>query len=281
VTAAPTSQPVTADSAGRWEIVLQSTIEQPMRVAAFLDQNFGVTGGPSEAGKAHVTADGKSWSLSESSAECLFGLDIVSPQVIWECGLGPVRVSTDGALTWQAAADFGNYCRQLSFLDATTGWIASNNQLGKTSDGGATWVPVALPEQAKDIAAIHLRTPIDGYLLDVAGILYSTHDGGASWTASPVPMGLGTDTLPSAETSIAAVRFTDSDHGLVVVHRMDGSSSKVLAFRTADAGKTWTQEEVLDVPMLITLYLSPDGSVLTVADKNESNVTVLRYTSNP
>jgi len=51
-----------------WEIVLQREIEQPMRVAAFLDGGFGVTGGPSDPGRAHVTTDGgETWAMAESS----------------------------------------------------------------------------------------------------------------------------------------------------------------------------------------------------------------------
>jgi hypothetical protein len=51
-----------------WEIVLQREIAQPMRVAAFLDGGFGVTGGPSDPGRAHYTTDGgQTWTMAESS----------------------------------------------------------------------------------------------------------------------------------------------------------------------------------------------------------------------
>ncbi|MFC1975882.1 WD40/YVTN/BNR-like repeat-containing protein [Chloroflexota bacterium] len=261
-----------------WEIILQQKIEQPLRVAAFFNESFGLTGGPSDVGQAYLTADGgDTWIKTENSADCLFSLDIVDHQVAWQCSLGPIRVSTDGAQTWQAVTDYGNYCRQLSFLDAETGWLAASNQLGMTTNGGQTWEAIPLPEGVQDIAAISLQTSTGGYLLDIAGVFYITQDKGQSWSSHPLALGLGDNTLPNHETAAAAVRFLDADHGLVVVHLVDSLPSKVVALRTADGGQTWTQENVITAPLLVSLYLSHDGSTLTMVDKMASQVTVLRY----
>jgi len=63
-----TATPDTAQDTHPWEIVLQREIEQPMRVAAFLAGDFGVTGGPSDPGRAHYTTDGgETWTMAESS----------------------------------------------------------------------------------------------------------------------------------------------------------------------------------------------------------------------
>jgi photosystem II stability/assembly factor-like uncharacterized protein len=273
-----TAIPTQVESAGPWQIVLQKEIEQPMRIAAFLDETFGLTGGPADVGRANVTTDGgQTWTLAQSSAGCLFGLDVVDGQVIWQCSLGPVGVSTDGGQTWQAVTDYGN-CRQLSFLDAQTGWIATPYQLGATTDGGQTWAEVSLPEGVDNIAAVSRRTPTDGYLLDNTGILHVTQDGGQSWSSHALGLDLEGKPIPNRETASAAVRFTDADHGLVVVHLAGGLSSEVVALRTADGGRTWEQEQVMEVSLLNALYLSHDGSVLTIADQMEEQVIVLRYT---
>ena len=64
-----TAAPGTTQDNGPWKIVLQKEIEQPMRVAAFLDGSFGITGGPSDPGRAHYTTDGgETWTMAESSA---------------------------------------------------------------------------------------------------------------------------------------------------------------------------------------------------------------------
>jgi photosystem II stability/assembly factor-like uncharacterized protein len=203
-------------------------------------------------------------------------LDIVDVQVAWQCSLGPVGVSTDGARTWQAVTDYGN-CRQLSFLNAQTGWIATSHQIGMTSDGGQTWQDVPLPGDVQEIAAMSLRTPVDGYVLDTDGVLYTTADAGQSWSAHPLGLDLEGSPIPSRETASAAVRFADADHGLVVIHLAGGLSSRVVALRTADGGQTWAQEDVTTTTLLVALYLSRDGSVLTIADQSEAQVIVLRY----
>ena len=269
--------PTQAESASPWQIVLQKEIEQPMRVAAFLDESFGLTGGSADVGRANVTADGgQTWTLAESSAGCLFALDVVDSQVVWQCSLGPVGVSTDGGQTWRAVTDYGN-CRQLSFLDAQTGWIATPFELGMTTDGGQAWVEVPLPEGVENIAAISLRTPTDGYLLDSIGILHVTQDGGQNWSSRTLGLDLEGRPIPDRETASASVRFFDADRGLVVVHLTGGLSSEIVALRTADGGRTWEQEEVISSSLFIALYLSHDGSVLTVADHAEKQVIVLRY----
>ena len=47
---------------------------------------------------------------------------------------------------------------------------------------------------------------------------------------------------------------------------------------STDGGLTWEQEEVMSSSLFIALYLSHDGSVLTIADHVEKQVIVVRYT---
>jgi hypothetical protein len=63
------TEPEEETAGGRWEIVLQKEIEQPMRVAAFLDESFGLTGGPADPGMAHYSTDGgETWTMADGSA---------------------------------------------------------------------------------------------------------------------------------------------------------------------------------------------------------------------
>jgi photosystem II stability/assembly factor-like uncharacterized protein len=187
-----------------------------------------------------------------------------------------VGVSTDGAHTWKPVLDYGNFCRQLSFLDASTGWLAGIDQLAMTRDGGMTWTPVHLPEDSQNIAAIALRTPTDGYLLDITGTLYITSDGGLTWSSHALPLNLGENKLPDHDTASSAVRFLDAEHGLVIVHEADDRHSQLIALSTSDAGQTWRQEVIMEeAPILLSVYLSHDASTLTVADKFTSEIVVL------
>ncbi len=177
-----------------------------------------------------------------------------------------VSVSTDGGKTWKAVADkAGGMGCLLAFADADTGWLGFGDKFQVTTDGGATWKDLALPEGVSKVAAISLRTPEDGYLLDDAGILHVTQDGGKTWSSRPLGLdnpgilGFASGAFVN-ETPQAAVRFVDAGHGLVVLG-LSGNANLV-AFRTADGGKTWKKESL---PAEVGKpYLSRDCKFLTV-----------------
>jgi photosystem II stability/assembly factor-like uncharacterized protein len=189
-----------------------------------------------------------------------------------------LSVSTDGGKTWKAIADkAGGMGCILAFADTKTGWLGSGNKFQMTTDGGTTWKELTLPKDVSKVAAISLRTPKDGYLLDGDGVLHITQDGGKTWSSSslgldhPSIMGFATGQFIN-ETPQAAVRFVDANHGLVVL----GLSGKtnLVAFRTADGGKSWKEESLpaeLGKP-----YLSRDCKFLTVNQWGKW-VTLLEY----
>ena len=52
---------------GEWMAEFQAKVEQPVRMAAFLDEQVGFTGGPGSEGTAQYTTDGgQSWTISEA-----------------------------------------------------------------------------------------------------------------------------------------------------------------------------------------------------------------------
>ena len=51
-----------------WQVVLEKEVKQGMRMAAFLDENFGLTGGPNSEGKAQYTTNGgEAWTMADTS----------------------------------------------------------------------------------------------------------------------------------------------------------------------------------------------------------------------
>ena len=203
-------------------------------------------------------------------------------QTIWECGLNDFRVSTDGGQTWQdVEAQTGGSGCMMSFVDDKAGWIHRRRTLQTTTDGGATLTEIDLPEGVKDIVSVSLRTPSDGYLLDVAGVLYVTQDGGQSWSSHSLGLDLETYTiLPTADSAAGAIRFTDADHGIVALNFAGGGQIRVLILRTADGGQTWEQESVPAPRFGGVLYLSHDGQFLTLYDSTSAELTVLHYMGN-
>jgi photosystem II stability/assembly factor-like uncharacterized protein len=190
-----------------------------------------------------------------------------------------LSVSTDGGKTWKAIAEkAGGLGCLLAFADPKTGWFGFGAKFQMTADGGATWSEMALPQNVSKVAAISLRTPKDGYLVDKEGVLYTTQDGGKTWSSQS--LGLNAPDIKGFvsggfvnEIPQAAVRFTDANHGLVVL----GLSGKtgMIGLRTADGGKTW-KEESLPVEFQGAPYISRDGKFLTV-NLWGKGVTLLKY----
>ncbi len=200
-------------------------------------------------------------------------------KTIWQCGFKSVSVSTDGGETWEAVpGKEGGFGCIIAFADAKTGWLGFGNKFEMTTDGGATWTGLSLPEGVNKVAAISLRSPVDGYLVDDKGILYITSDGGKSWSSlslgieNPSIMGFVSGGFVN-EIPQTAVRFTDANHGMVVLG-LSGKTS-MIALLTADGGKTW-KEESLPATLFGAPYISRDGKFVTI-NKWGEGTTVLKY----
>jgi photosystem II stability/assembly factor-like uncharacterized protein len=261
----------TATEAADWRVVLRTErvdAVSPM-VAGFINEQHGIVVGVN--GEIHYSLDGgASWPDAENSSACRFGLDIVDEQLAWTVGNnGHVRVSKDGGRTWQGVADVAGRANMAAFVDDTTGWVAGVTKLSATGDGGLIWTELALPEGVGKIAAIDLQPGGRGYLVDVNGVLHVTADGGDTWTG--LPLGLEKKILAGDSLPLAAVRFTDPEHGIVIAGP-EQSGGTLIALRTADGGGSWTEESI---PVKLgALFLTHDGALLTVLD-GDGRVTLL------
>jgi photosystem II stability/assembly factor-like uncharacterized protein len=266
--------------ASSWKVVQQVAYSHPVNLAGFFNDSFGITVG--FAGETHYTSDGgQTWPKAQNKSMCRFGLDIVDENVAWACGNGSgVGLTTDGGKTWQGVEDFGglepNHCRFMSALDAKISWAAAPKKLGATNDGGATWNTLVLPEGIQGIAAIALRTATDGYVLDTTGALFVTTDGGKTWSTYSLGLASGENLSVSSAPS-AAMRFTDSNNGLVVFALKTDNVTGVFSARTTDGGQTWQREQLPIDYTLPTLYLAHDGVTLTAKHYIRNELTVLRY----
>jgi photosystem II stability/assembly factor-like uncharacterized protein len=214
-----------------------------------------------------------------------------------------VYTTADGGATWTFVfgpqSDGPQSCGKtgLRFVDAAHGWLTGDCQgvapglfLYATSDGGATWTPASLPPPAdgpdlftRDDAGCGTNslTAFDAQTLKLAvaclilstdpiavqAYVYTTTDGGATWTSSPapsrgltflnpqvgwsLPLTLGFETPPfdlshttdggATWTTVAAVDwygqldFVDDTLGWSVAH----TAAAISLLRTTDGGATW------------------------------------------
>jgi len=190
-----------------------------------------------------------------------------------------LSVSEDGGKTWKAIPDkAGGFGCLVTFADAETGLLGFGDKFQMTTDGGATWKELVLPKDVSKVAAISLRTPADGYLIDSSGVLHITQDGGNTWSSqslgleNPDIMGFVSEGFVN-EIPQAAVRFIDDNHGLVVLGLKVKTS--MIALRTTDGGKTW-KEESLPAKLFGAAYISRDGKFVTI-NKWGEGTTLLKY----
>jgi len=105
----------------------------------------------------------------------------------------------------------------------------------RTSDGGATWQPLGIPDTARldfrDIDAVDERT---AYALSIgagqSSRIYRTTDAGASWTLQ--------FTNDDPKAFFDAMAFWDAKRGLAISDSVDG---RFVIITTADGGAHWTR----------------------------------------
>jgi hypothetical protein len=271
---------LSSDQSGSWRVIGIYNEDHFIMTAGFLDEQYVATGGV--IGRMAYSSDGaESWLKTDSFADCRYGIEIVSPEVIWTCGGAThVRKSVDGGKNWLMLANFGDPhairgpCHSASFLDEHTGWLANSNIFGTTLDGGASWTLRSIPEAAEKIATIDTYLPGVGYLLDQRGVLFFSDDDGQHWREAS-RLELGPLAMSMSAYQLAAMRFSDEEHGLIGVSSGDyGNVGTVMAFHTSDGGRTWSSEAVPVRPG--SVYLSRDGRYLTVISAY-GQLSLLRY----
>lgn len=192
-------------------------------------------------------------------------------------GQGDLWRTTDGGDTWtRLLQQPGTFIRALGFVDEQVGvfgnvgvdyypGVTDETLLYRTTDGGASWSPIALPEGAVargGICAIqvlresyvhqgvldeHVRLLAAGRVGGPAQLLVSD-DLGETWSARD---------LRDVGAMILDVHFFDRRHGLLAsATSTNTAESHALVLRTDDGGETWTRVYESTRPYEITWKFS-------------------------
>ena len=91
--------------------------------------------------------------------------------------------TTDGGRDWSLVTRPSGAAADLWFVDPSHGWFQSDNQFESTADGGLTWQALPAPPV---VGALDFADARNGWLANggdqAVAAVYSTDDGGASWT---------------------------------------------------------------------------------------------------
>lgn len=143
-------------------------------------------------------------------------------------GGGTFRTS-DGGRVWNQVTLPSTTIGVVWFVDPSHGWYQSDSDFESTSDSGATWH--ALPPPPLPGPLLEFSNARDGWLASVGvttpAVVYSTHDGGASWTPHP---------LPGEAGGKPADGLSALPGGGVLVDLLDET-----AFTSFDQGTTWSR----------------------------------------
>jgi photosystem II stability/assembly factor-like uncharacterized protein len=265
----------------------------------------------------YTTDGGQSWQASAALNKGQGGAEFFSPGTItflpdgkngWllvHAGVGMnhdyvyVYNTTDGGVTWNLQVDpmdinKGNimscYKSGLSFVNATTGWLAGSCNgvkagvlLFQSKDAGSTWSEVTLsaPPQAPGIFTAQDQScgslppafvsESDGFMQVTCQSfgatqasqtwIYATTDGGATWTPHPAPAAQG------------SCQFIDALTGWFV-----GGNE---VYRSTDGGKTWTKmTQHVDWSAQLSFLDATTGFGVAVAGQQPNLEYGLVYTIN-
>src|ERR1700682_2769188 len=169
--------------------------------------------------------------------------DFPSPAIGWAMGFTDgssgfsVSRTVDGGKNWQRRLTSGQVPAApllLRFFNDQRGFVAVGGRLLRTSDGGASWKSLNLPETRTSF--LDFRDERRGWLLvpiaDGAGQpahLYSTDDAGDSWQTLP--------DAPLGANMIALRRTTE-----MWVSSWGPGTPRV--YRSTDGGRSWQRREI-------------------------------------
>lgn len=192
----------------------------------------------------------------------------------WGMTSSNVLRTEDGGTTWldvspAGVTDFG-FGAVGYFYDASHGWLAISDpmdpaepgQLFRTADGGASWDESTLPPSMG--GRFSFVNPSEGFFMADLGAgagsnwvgIYSTTDGGATWTPEYVPepgMPENEGALPASGMK-SGMTFRDTSHGWVTGDiPMD---NYMYLYASADGGQTWTHQPEAITSDLGTVFAS-------------------------
>ena len=234
-----------------WEQI-NSPTSQLLNKLSFIDNNSGWIEG--EGGTIINTSDGgKSWNTLYSAVDT-FMLDIfflnknLGWVLFWDLNppfTSKILKTTDGGLSWlvELCPGENTFFQSIYYLDSTTGFLAGSD-IFKTLDGGDNWFEVnvfdvdTLPPNFAEFPVknmVFYNNQIGyacGGVLDLAGVMWWTRDGGENWAAK----GLGPDPINDIHIfdSLNVIGLGGDPEGFFGIGKVN----------TSDGGINWNYKEL-------------------------------------
>ena len=221
-----------------------------------------------------TTNGGQNWtSLNISNPHMhRIEVDFVNANTGWIVGGYPsnggclISKTTNGGVTWIEQATTPVYNTQIGHIDmydANTGYIGTDDNLWKTTNGGTNWNKLNTLPAGLYWTKVQTFSPTTLYLGGNQKI-YKSFDGGQTWSSA---------SIPSLLPSIANMDWWDLNNGMVT--GTDGYTA-----RTTDGGLTWTERDP-GSSTIPGVSMSSRDTIYATCDRNVYGAIFRLVDSNP
>ncbi len=197
---------------------------------------------------------------------------------------GVLVETSDGGANWQIQP-FKEIPRDLYFLDDSFGWIATENGIWHTEEGGRSWKKL---KSIKGVLAVHFLDSKNGLIAGVPKMLQRTSDGGKKWTK--VEEAEKPATRPEY-TAYSHIGFVNEKLGQVFGYSkrprlrqnmlpswMEPEESlkgyqrptALILLATGDGGNTWRTDTVSLFGHVTRVAFQPNGSSLSIFEFDDT-----------
>lgn len=139
-----------------------------------------------------------------------------------------VSSSSDGGASWSTVFSSDTGIWGFDLLSAQVGWVVGVTSLSRTTDGGASWQQMGEPN-GQSLVAVDFVSDDVGYGITTDGSVFSSSDGGATWSTVPFAGSAGAVCFTSAQNGYAADQLGN-------------------IFVTSDGGQTWAVGQRSPIP---------------------------------
>ena len=225
------------------------------------------------------SADGSHWVESSSPsrwASALYGVSFPDSRDGWAVGAsdgygaGSVILHTsDAGATWvPQASNLSGELSNVDFVDAQNGWAISDEDFGygatgapltveHTTDGGATWVPQYVYDNA-DLSGVDFISDTTGWVSgyyqpsansDGLSGIFTTTNSGLTWVK---------EKLPTGAPDMTGLQFLGAGDGWAVGTSYDDNDEPLQGWvlHSTDGGKTWARVPGLAGSLASTVHFS-------------------------
>lgn len=225
-----------------------------LRAVCFTDSLAGFAAG--YAGMMLETSDGGlSWeSVASGTAQNLYDIYFLTADRGWASGRNGVLLYWDGASWSPQTSGVDVSLRAVHFADDSTGYaVGSGATVLRTTDGGATWLPIPVPDDVNPyFENVCFVDSAEGWSVGLGGTILHTEDAGATWERQ----------ISGTLFGLEWVRFVSPSEGWA-----GGYGGTIL--HTTDAGETWISQKRNLPSDSITLLRSVFGTLEGTTSEEE------------